>query len=486
MLASSSSSAISPSASLAANAGIGTMAELATPEMAGNPGYAGYLNFEVAALPEVLKASGYRTYMAGKWHLGHEAETSPHARGFDETFTLLPGGGSHWADRRELSPPQTMIYRRNGEIVESLPDDFYSTQYYTDTMLGWLERDQASDKGGEQPFFAYLSYTAPHDPLHAPQAYIDKYTGMYDDGWDALGGKRLQRLKELGIVSADATKSGPQQGATAWVDLSDKEKAEAARDMEVYAAMIDYMDEQIDRVITYLKETGEYDNTMVLFFSDNGANGAHKTAYPGQTEEFMNSFNNDLDNRGAPNSYIDMGPNWAQASVAPSRMYKLFPTEGGIRSPLLIKLPGDMVKSGQMSHDFLHVRDVMPTILDLAQITPPDAQFDGRQVRPMQGTSVLDFLAGKAETPPAKVSQVGYELFGLKAFISGHWKILSLPKPYGTGIWELFDLQQDPSESTDLSEQNPAERAALIAQWDQYQIDNGILDMPLDVEANLE
>ena len=174
-------------------AGIGTMGEFLTPETEGHPGYAGYLNFEVAALPEVLRADGYRTYMAGKWHLGHEPETRPHARGFQETFALLPGGGSHWSDRRPLSPPQTMIYSRNGQTVESLPEDFYSTQYYTDILLEFLE----GDHGDDSPFFAYLSYTATHDPLHAPKEYIDKYRGMYDSGWDDLRQQRLQACHAL-------------------------------------------------------------------------------------------------------------------------------------------------------------------------------------------------------------------------------------------------------------------------------------------------
>jgi len=159
-------------------AGMGTMGELLTPEMEEHPGYEGYLNFQVAALPEVLRAGGYHTYMSGKWHLGSEQETSPFARGFEETFTLVPGGGSHWNDMKPLSPPQTMYYRRNGEPVQELPEDFYSTKYYTDLMLQFIEQNQGDDR----PFFAYLSYTAPHDPLHAPKEYIDKYTGVEGPG----------------------------------------------------------------------------------------------------------------------------------------------------------------------------------------------------------------------------------------------------------------------------------------------------------------
>ena len=246
------------------------------------------------------------------------------------------------------------------------------------------------------------------------------------------------------------------------------------------------MDGQIRRVVNYLKEIGEYENTAILFFSDNGANGAPKTAYPGQTDEFLGSFNNSLMNRGLPNSYIEMGPGWAQASMAPSRMFKAFPAEGGIRSPLLVKLPGKMASAGGMNHSFLHVRDIMPTILDLAKIKQPGPMFSGRQVRPMQGSSVLEFLEGKVAGPPAKVSQVGYELFGMKAYIAGHWKILQMPKPYGTGDWELFNLQQDPAELNDLSRQYPNERKKLIARWEQYREDNGVLDISLDVSGQMK
>jgi len=463
-------------------AGMGTMAEFKPPEAKGNPGYAGYLNFEVAALPEVLRAGGYRTYMAGKWHLGDEEKTSPHARGFEETFTLIPGGGSHWSDRKPLSPPQAMIYRRNGKTVESLPDDFYSTKYYTDIMLEWIKRDREKD----QPFFAYLAYTAPHDPLHAPKEYIEKYKGAYDEGWDVLREKRLQALKDLGIINTDAQSFPRLPTVKAWKDLSAKEKAEAARDMEVYAAMVDYMDGQIKRVIDYLKEIGEYENTLILFFSDNGANGAPITAYPGQTDEILDSCDNRLKNRGLPNSCIEMGSGWAQASMSPSRMFKAFPAEGGIRSPLLVKLPGKMANAGSMNHSFFHVHDIMPTILDLAKIEQPGQQFDGRQVRPMQGSSVLELFEGKVAAPPVKVSQVGYELFGMKAFFAGHWKILRMQKPFGTGNWELFDLQQDPAELKDLSTQHPAKLKELTAAWEQYKKDNGVLDISLDISGKLK
>jgi len=460
-------------------AGMGTMGELKTPEMEGHPGYAGYLNFEVAALPEVLKAGGYHTYMVGKWHLGHEKETTPHARGFDETFVLLPGGGSHWSDMKPLSPPQTMVYSRNGKKVDSLPDDFYSTRYYTDTVLKFIEKNKNDGK----PFFAYLSYTAPHDPLHAPKKYIDKYRGKYDRGWDVLREQRLQSLKELGVIHKDTIPFPRLASVKAWNEMSAEERAEASRDMEVYAAMIDFMDEQIKRVFDYLKKTGEYDNTMVIFISDNGANGHLPTAYPGQTEEHLNSFDNSLENRGLQNSFIEPGPGWSQASMAPSRMFKAFPSEGGIKAPMLVKLPGKMENAGSRNHSFFHVRDIMPTILDLADVEP-GKQFEGRKVMSMQGRSVLDLFEGKVATPYAEASQVGYELFGMKAYFVGNWKILWMPKPFGPGEWELFDLKQDPGEMNDLGKQYPEKLIEMIARWEQYKIDNKVLDISIDLSGH--
>jgi len=453
-------------------AGLGTMGEMKTPEMEEYPGYAGYLNFEVAALPEVLQANGYKTYMAGKWHLGFDEETSPHARGFDETFILVPGGGSHWSDRKPLSPPQPMVYRRNREPVDELPEDFYSTTHYTDMLIEWLQ----ADRDGDRPFFAYLSYTAPHDPLHAPQEFIDKYRGAYDEGWDVLRERRLRALKDLGIVPEDAEAFPRLPNVEAWDDTSPESRVEAARDMEVYAAMVDFMDGQIQRLFDYLKEIGEYDNTLVIFFSDNGANGAYPTMYPGWTEEWAASFDNRLENRGLRGSFIEMGPGWAQASVSPSRMFKGFTAEGGIRSPLIAKMPGAQATAGALNHAFFHVRDIMPTILDLAGIEPP-TQIDGREVRAMQGQSVLALLDGSTEEPYAGADQVGYELFGLKAFFDGDWKILWMPPPFGSGGWELYNLAEDPAEMHNLAADHPKRLDSMIEMWERYKVENTVLDI---------
>ncbi len=248
--------------------------------------------------------------------------------------------------------------------------------------------------------------------------------------------------------------------------------------------MLDYMDEQILRVFDYLKEIGEYDNTMILFFSDNGANGALPMAYPGQTEEFLNSFDNSLDNRGLVNSYIEMGPGWAQASMSPGRMFKGFTSEGGIRSPFIVKLPGAMSNAGSMSTEFVHVRDIMPTILDIADVSHT-SEFEGRAVLPMQGQSVLDFFSGEATSPYAGAAQVGYELFGLKAFFDGNWKILRMPPPFASGEWELYNLAEDPAEINDLSGEYPDKVGEMVKKWEQYKEDNTVLDVSLDLSRGI-
>jgi arylsulfatase len=300
--------------------------------------------------------------------------------------------------------------------------------------------------------------------------------GIYDAGWDELRRKRLQGLQELGIIKKDIAPLPPLVFEKAWEKLSNEERAKTARDMEVYAAMVDYMDEQIKRIFDYLKEIGKYDNTLVVFFSDNGANGSLHSYYPGQTEEYLKSFDNSLENRGPPNSYIDMGIGWAQASMTPSRMFKRFTSEGGIRSPMLVKLPGKMANAATMNHSFFHVRDIMPTILDITGVEHPE-EINGRKVKSIEGRSVLDLFEGKAAAPYAGASQVGYELFGMRAFFDGNWKILRMPEPYGTGEWQLYNLEQDPAEQDDLGKQNPDKLKKMIALWEQYRKDNGVLDI---------
>ena len=453
-------------------AGIGIMSEMEYPELSALnlPGYQGYLSNQVVTIPEVLRESGYHTYMVGKWHLGEGPGKDPFDRGFEETFILETGGGSHWNDKRALSPMQHMTYTRNGKPIE-LPEDFYSSKNYTDSIIGFIDKHKAD----KQPFFTYLSYTAVHDPLHVPKDYIEKYKGKFDMGWDSLWVERLENLKALGIVSKDVNKFSKNPQIPLWTSLPQEIKDGFARDMEVYAGMLEYMDMSIGRLFDYLKEEGMYDNTFIIFMSDNGANGAMATLYPGNEDgKYLSTFDNSLDNRGLKNSYIETGAGWAQASSSPFRYFKSFTSEGGIKVPLIVRLPGNTANAGQWNNGFVHVTDIMPTILEIAKAQYPE-EYNGNIIHPAIGKSIMPVLKGDSVTVHTN-DGFGWELFEMKAYIKGDWKILRLPQPMGTGNWELYDLKNDPAEANDLSSQYPDLKRQLIEEWNNYARHNEVYD----------
>jgi len=451
-------------------AGLGVMHEWIYPEIVNLPGYIGHLSDQVATIPEILDEAGYNTYMSGKWHLGEDDDQSPYARGFKETFTLVNGGGSHWADMKPLSLPQTMIYRKNGKRIEKLPKDFYSTKNYTDSIIHFINKNINDGK----PFFAYLSYTAPHDPLHAPEKYIKKYKGHYDMGWDSLRIQRLRALKEKGLISTDVNKMTTNRMVRNWASLDDEMKDELARDMEVYAAMVDYLDMSINRLFQYLKENMLWDNTLIVFMSDNGANGAPATAYPGNLDgEYLGSFDNETENRGLQNSFIEMGSGWAQASSSPFRMYKSFTTQGGIKSPMIVKAPGS-TGGGKWNRSFLHVTDILPTFLEASGAIYP-AEVQGRSVKAPIGKSFMPIILGESASIHENEG-MGYELFEMKAYIKGDWKVLRMPVPFGSGNWELFNLKNDPGEMNDLSAEHPDKKAELLKAFEKYLTRNEVFD----------
>lgn len=453
-------------------AGLGIMSEANYPALQTQnlPGYSGHLSDQVVTIPELLRSNGYHTYMTGKWHLGEGKGEDPHDKGFEETFILGTGGGSHWDDKKPLAPPQHMDYTRNGQAVE-LPSDFYSSKNYTDSMIRFIDMNKADKK----PFFAFLSYTAVHDPLHAPKEYIEKYKGKFDMGWDSLWAMRLDNLKSLGIIPKDIKQSIKNPTVPKWTALSREQREEFARDMEVYAAMLDYMDMSIGRVLDYLKKEGMYDNTMIIFLSDNGANGQVASFYPGNDDgKYLSTFDNSHDNRGLQNSYVEQGPGWAQASSSPFRLFKSYTTEGGIRTPLIIKMPGENKNAGQWNYEFVHVTDLMPTILELTNTSYPK-QFNGKNIHELIGKSMLPILNGQSSSIHSNEG-MGWELFEMKAYVKGKWKILRMPRPLATGQWELYNLEKDPTETTDLSAQFPQIKQELIDAWQQYAKINNVYD----------
>ncbi len=452
-------------------AGLGTMAGDHVGGQLGAPGYETYLNFRVASLAELLRDAGYRTYLSGKWHLGVEDRVGPAARGFERSFALLGGGGGHFSDLGLF--PGSAQYRDDGRPVE-LPADFYSTRFYAERMIDYLDAGRVDGR----PFFGYLAFTAPHWPLQAPAASIERFRGRYDGGYDALHDSRMARLVELGLIDEDVEPHPGVAGEPAWDELSASEQRLEARKMEIYAAMVHDLDTYVGRVVDHLKAIGEYENTFIFFLSDNGAEG-HRVArvWPQVRDWIAECCDNSFDNLGGGDSYVDYGPMWARAGVGPFRMYKGFVNEGGIRVPAIASLPGRAV-AGTVHRELATVMDVMPTLLELAGAAHPaegGGRYRGREVLPMQGRSLWPVLTGEAASVHGDEPVVGWELFGRRAVRQGDWKLVWTTEPHGSADWELFHLATDPGEIRDLSTVHPERKRALLELWDAYVIDNGVV-----------
>ncbi len=454
-------------------AGLGTMAGDHVGEQKDAPGYETYLNFRVASLAEVLRDAGYDTYMTGKWHLGMEEHTGPAARGFQRSFALLDGGAGHFDDMGMFSTARPGQFRRDGEAV-SLPDDFYSTRDYAESMIEYI----GTNREGGQPFFSYLAFTAPHWPLQAPDSSIARFAGRYDAGFEELHASRLGAMKRLGLIAEDVRPHPGLAGEPRWGDLTEEDRRVESRKMEVYAAMISDLDTYVGRVLDHLKSIGEYENTFIFFMSDNGAEGHHLErvfeSLPGYLAECCD---NSYDNMGRANSYFGYGPSWARAGVGPFRMYKGYANEGGIRVPAIASFPGRIASRG-LHRGLATVKDVMPTLLELAgAIHPADegGMYEGRPVESMTGRSMVPLLSGQTESVHGEEPIAAWELFGRRSVREGSWKLVWTTAPYGPDGWELFDLASDPGEINDLAESEPARLQNMIGLWESYVEDNGVV-----------
>ncbi len=451
-------------------AGLGNMAELLTEAQRGQPGYEGHLNDRIVSLAEILQANGYRTYMAGKWHLGHGEGHRPRDRGFDRSLSMLYGGASHWNDMAGLIQSQTpAVYTHDGEELESLPADFYSSRSYADFLIESIRRER--DQG--RPFLAYLAFTAPHDPLHVPEPWLSKYRGRYDDGYEALKRRRATAAAEVGAVPGAVPLAPMLERTVAWESRTAEERAYQARMMEVYAGMVDNLDYHVGRVINFLRDIGQFENTVIIFFSDNGANPWRSEDYPGNGDGvFLSRFDQSLDNIGHPNSAVAYGVGWAQAGAGPFRYFKMTVGEGGIRSPFIAAGPG--IQSGRSSDAFVTVLDVMPTLLEMADIEHPD-RYEGREVLPMVGRSMVGLLSGHAEEVHSDDSYAAGEMLGGRYVRQGDYKAVFVASPHGPASWQLFDLAADPGETRDLAAQDPERLAAMREAYERYAEEVGVV-----------
>jgi arylsulfatase len=485
-------------------AGLGSMAEATAslvlnrvaPYGAGNTygfdslpaGYEGYLNDRSLSMAQLLRDAGYHTYMAGKWHLASMPSAAPlasggspwvfrpasfpNAKGFERSYAQLQGGGSHFAPvpGRPTVADLGSVHQEDGQTV-ALPPDFYSSTTYTDKLIAYIDSNKADGK----PFFAYAAYTAPHWPLQAPDADIAKYAGKYDEGYEVVRARRLARQKALGLVPADFNANPGLDGVTGrprWSSLTAAQRATEARKMEVYAAMVDNLDRNIGRLVQHLKDIGAYDNTLIVFTSDNGAEGA--------ASQFPNNANvdNSLANIGRPLSNVTYGERWAEVSATPFRLWKGFATEGGVSAPMIVRMPRQTAGRAPLN-DLTHVKDLLPTFMAAAGIPDPGASYQGKAVNPITGLSLLARLEGQASADPRLGQVLADELFGGRYVIRDQWKMVSVNPPFGDNSWALYDLRSDRGETRNLIAEQPDVALRLGQDYEAWAKRAGVVWLPV-------
>ena len=431
----------------------------------GEYGYEGFLQPRVATMQEALQGGGYNTMMSGKWHIGDRDPTGgtlPREYGFDRDYTLLRGSDNHYG-----SSPDAR-YSEDGR-VHRLTDPTYSTIRYTDKLLGFLGDNANSD----DPFFAVYAPTAPHWPMQYPPGWEDQFTGAFDAGFDALCSERMAGARNESVLPANVMTQSCNKIAGPWNELSTEEQQSFTKVMEIYAAMVAHMDQEVGRILNTLEQQGTLDNTWIIYMNDNGPQGGDLTArLTGGVQE--GDFDNSLANLGKASSWASVGQGWADAASSPYRNTKSSPFEGGIRVPAFIWHP-DAVSAGEIDNQFLTVMDIMPTVLELAGIDIPSGTFKGREILPVRGRSMVPLLTSQSEIHSDEA--VAWAHSGNRMMVRGQWKIVQRPRQG----WLLFNIIDDPSESRDLATEMPEQLATLLDEFNRFAVERNYIEVNAEI-----
>jgi len=437
------------------------------------PEYQAALNNQCMTLAEVLREAGYGTYLSGKWHLGDADHQRPRARGFDRSYGIMRGMSMYFngftrprrrgkGDALVIDRSKTWSFRLDDEEVEvpettmemwARNEGYYTTDAFTDYAIQFLDEHQLEQS--EAPFFLYLAYTAPHWPLQAFPEDIAKYEGVYDDGWDRVREMRHQRLLESGFIDPDTVLGPRTEKIGPWDEANEDDRQEFVREMEVYAAMVDRIDQNVGRMLAKLDEMGVSDNTLVIFLSDNG--GAHTTREHEGLPEHL----------GSPRSVATYSYIGASVSNTPFRLQKQYIHEGGIATPFLVRLPG-RIEAGTVNHQVAHIVDLMPTLLEYSGATYPET-FAGNDLLPLVGESLRPAFEGR---PVAQQNPWFWEHRGNKGVRVGDWKLVAAHPDLE---WELYNMASDRSEVNDLAASLPAKRDKLAALYEEWAFTNRVL-----------
>ena len=447
--------------------GMGTLVETVTPEQRELPGYSMVWEDDQQTIASFLSEAGYQTYVSGKWGIGAKGKNLPDRFGFDRSYVMDSTGGSNYDHSHYLPGYPEVSWYEDGAPVR-LPEDFYSSRNLVDQMIRYIDEGDA-----DQPFFGFLSLQAVHIPVQAPAEFIDKYDGVFDAGWDVMREERWQRAMELGLVPETTTLAPVHEDHRAWDDLSEQEKARAARAMQVNAGMKEAADFHIGRLLDHLEAEGKLDNTIVVVTSDNGAESGVTTLENPVFNRLLSGINRiegydtSTENMGLPGSLTAIGPEWASVEAAPFNLYKFYSSEGGLRVPLVISGPG--VEARGIVDGPVHVSDLMPTLLDAAGVAyDADALY---------GSSILPVLAGETTETRSPDQSFAGEVSGNASLYRGNWKLVRTALPRGDFTWRLYDLSVDPGETTDLSGENPELFDEMRAEYEAYAAETGVFDL---------
>ena len=436
----------------------------------GKKGYEREITDRVVTFPKLLQDAGYYNAIAGKWHMGYAPESDPSNQGFEDSWVLMEGYSNHYNNRGlGLIIKDTLTqFRKNGKSID-WPKDTFSTEHYTKQVLGYL--DKANEK--QKPFFIWASYTAPHWPLQVPEDWLHKYEGTYDEGYEVLRKKRFESLKSIGILPENAEFTPPMDNFPAWDTLSDEQKARESRKMELYAAMVENADYHIGRLIDRLKANAQYENTIIVLMSDNGASNTDLYNDP-RGGYCRLHHDNSFENMGKPSSWVGHGISWANSMMSPKLGYKTWYSEGGISVPFIIS-GGYTQGNGNIRKELFEIRDLAPTFLEMTEVEYPEI-YQGKPVAQPTGKSVLSLLKeGKSLTEEFQNRIFAAEERGHAYLRKGDWKIVNFGQASDTAQFKLYNLRDDLGERLDVSKENPSKKQELLHEWLTFKEETGIL-----------
>ena len=435
-------------------AGMGSM--VSSVESVVDPGpYQGFLNNHSVTMAEVLREVDYRAYMSGKWHVGEKQEHWPLTRGFDRYFGLISGASSYYEIIKEQPRIRQMVL--DNEVWDPPDTGFYMTDAITNYAIRFI-REHVQTYKRKTPFFLYVAYTAPHWPLHALPNDIARYSGVYDIGWDSLRIERFERMKQEGIIDGSTKLPERPQSIPAWDEVENKELW--TRRMEVYAAMVDRMDQGVGRIIKILDESQSLRNTIIFFLSDNG----------GSPEDVRGRNLNDSTKAvGARGSYDAYREPWANMSNTPFRYYKAWMHEGGISTPFIVYWGKGISDPGRIIHDPGHIIDIMSTIVEVSRADYP-TEVNGVPVVPMQGKSLAPLFSGETRDGHEAIY---WEHNGRRAMRKDYWKIVA---PRHSDQWELYNLQTDRNELNNVADTYPDILTQMEREWNIWADSVGVFE----------